>query len=85
MSRHRDDHLDLCAARVLGVLDDAGRSELDTHMAEGCALCESELRELAAGAMVLAMSAPQHRAPAQYSWMVPGWLTSSRGTMVRPI
>jgi anti-sigma-K factor RskA len=64
MSRHRDDHLDLCAARVLGVLDDAGRIELDAHLAEGCPQCEAQLRDLAAGAMVLAMSAPQQRAPA---------------------
>ena len=64
MSRHREDHLDLCAARALGVLDEAGQAELDAHLAEGCAQCEAELRSLAGGAMVLAMSPPQHRAPA---------------------
>jgi anti-sigma-K factor RskA len=64
MNRHRDEHLDLCAARVLGVLDEAGLRELDAHLAEPCPTCEAELRELAAGALVLAMSAPQHRAPA---------------------
>lgn len=64
MSRHREEHLDLCAARALGVLDEAGQAELDAHLAEGCALCERELRELAGGAMVLAMSPPQHQAPA---------------------
>ena len=64
MSRHRDEHLDLCAARVLGMLDEAGQAELDAHLAEGCATCEAELRALAGGAMVLAMSPPQHRAPA---------------------
>jgi anti-sigma-K factor RskA len=64
MSRHREDHLDLCVARVLGQLDDAGQRELDAHLAEGCSACESELRALTAGAMVLAMSAPQQRAPA---------------------
>jgi anti-sigma-K factor RskA len=63
MSRHREDHLDLCAARVLGVLDEAGQTELDAHLAEGCGPCETELRALAGGAMVLAMSPPQHRAP----------------------
>ena len=64
MSRHRDDHLDLCAAHVLGVLDEAGRTELEAHLAEGCPECEAELRSLSGGALVLAMSAPQHRAPA---------------------
>jgi len=63
MSRHREEHLELCAARVLGVLDEAGLVELDAHVAEGCAPCESELRALAGGAMVLAMSPPQHLAP----------------------
>jgi len=63
MSRHREEHLELCAARALGVLDEAGRIELDAHLAEGCTQCEAELRALAGGAMVLAMSPPQHRAP----------------------
>jgi len=64
MSRHRDDHLEMCAAHVLGVLDDAGRAEFEAHLAEGCPECEAELRSLSGGALVLAMSAPQHRAPA---------------------
>ena len=64
MSRHRDEHLDLCAARVLGVLDEAGRRELEAHLADGCPQCEAELQALSAGAVVLAMSVPQHRAPA---------------------
>jgi len=64
MSRHRDEHLELCAARALGVLDGAEQIELDAHLAEGCAQCEAELRALAGGAMVLAMSPPQHQAPA---------------------
>ena len=64
MSRHREEHLDLCAARALGVLDEAGQAELNAHLAEGCAQCERELRDLAGGAMVLAMSPPQHQAPA---------------------
>jgi anti-sigma-K factor RskA len=64
MSRHRDEHLELCAARVLGVLDEAGQAELDAHLAEGCPQCEAELRSLSSGALVLAMSVPQHRAPA---------------------
>jgi anti-sigma-K factor RskA len=64
MSRHRDDHLELCAAHVLGVLDEAGRAELEAHLAEGCPECEAELRALSSGAFVLAMSVPQQRAPA---------------------
>ena len=64
MSRHRDEHLDLCAAQVLGILDESGRLELEAHLSRGCPTCEAELRALSAGATVLAMSAPQHRAPA---------------------
>src|SRR6185369_6110359 len=64
MSRHRDDHLELCAAHVLGVLDEAGRAELEAHLAEGCPECQAELRALSSGAFVLAMSVPQQRAPA---------------------
>src|SRR5262249_16099161 len=64
MSRHRDEHLDLCAASVLGALAEAERRELEAHLAEGCEPCEAELRALAGGATVLALSVPQHRAPA---------------------
>jgi len=64
MSRHRDEHLDLCAALVLGGLGEAERRELESHLAEGCEPCEAELRALAGGAAVLALSVPQHRAPA---------------------
>jgi anti-sigma-K factor RskA len=64
VSQHRDEHLDLCAALVLGVLDDAGRAELEAHLASGCERCAAELRELSGGATVLALSVPQRRAPA---------------------
>ncbi len=64
MSRHRDEHLDLCAAQVLGMLDDASRAELEAHLATGCEVCLAELRALAGGATVLALSVPQLRAPA---------------------
>jgi len=64
MSHHRDEHLDLCAAYVLGVLDDAERRELEAHLAEGCERCETELRALSGGATVLAMSVPHVQAPA---------------------
>ncbi|HEY6194543.1 MAG TPA: anti-sigma factor, partial [Candidatus Eisenbacteria bacterium] len=63
MSRHRDEHLDLCAAEVLGVLDPAGRAELEAHLAGGCEVCEAELRALSGGATVLALSVPQLHAP----------------------
>ncbi len=64
MSRHRDEHLDLCAAHVLGVLDEADRAELESHLATGCEVCLAELRALSGGATVLALSAPALRAPA---------------------
>jgi hypothetical protein len=64
VSRHRDEHLDLCAAHVMGVLDEAGHAELEAHLASGCEICLAELRELSAGATVFAMSAPPHAAPA---------------------
>jgi anti-sigma-K factor RskA len=65
VSRHRDEHLDLCAAHVLGVLDEAGRVELEAHLATGCEVCHEELRALSGGATVLAMSTPPLRAPAE--------------------
>jgi hypothetical protein len=61
---HREEHLDLCAALVVGSLGDAERAELEAHLAEGCATCEAVLRSLAGGATVLALSVAQHRAPA---------------------
>lgn len=64
MSRHRDEHLDLCAAHVLGVLDEVGRAEIESHLASGCEMCLAELRALSGGVTVLAMSAPSERAPA---------------------
>lgn len=63
MSRHRDEHLDLCAALVLGVLDEADRAELESHLATGCDVCLAELRALSAGVTALAISAPALRAP----------------------
>jgi len=63
MSAHRDEHLELCAAQVLGVLDEPGRAELAEHLAGGCAVCEAELVQLAEGALVLAHAAPRVAAP----------------------
>lgn len=63
MSRHRDEHLDLCAAHVVGALDEAGRTELESHLASGCEPCLAELRSLSGGITVLALSLPHHPAP----------------------
>jgi len=54
---HREEHLDLCAARVLGSIDEADRLELERHLADGCAECERALVELSQGAERLAASA----------------------------
>ena len=64
MSRHRDEHLALCAAHVVGALDDAGRVELEEHLAGGCEVCLAELRALSGGLTVFALSLPHHPAPA---------------------
>lgn len=64
MSRHRDEHLALCAAHVVGALDDAGRVELEEHLASGCELCLAELRALSGGLTVFALSLPLQPAPA---------------------
>lgn len=58
MSAHRDEHLDLCAARVLGSIGEADRLELERHLAEGCPECERALLELSQGAERLAASVP---------------------------
>ena len=58
MSQHRDEHLDLCAASVLGCLDEADRSRLEAHLAEACPVCEGALRDFSGSAVLLAASAP---------------------------
>jgi anti-sigma-K factor RskA len=58
---HREEHLDLCAAKVLGSIDEADRLELERHLAEGCAVCERALFELSGGIEALAASAPAAR------------------------
>ncbi len=63
MSRHRDEHLDLCAAHVVGALDEAGRAELEAHLTSGCEICLAELRALSGGVTVLALSLPHRPAP----------------------
>ena len=58
MTAHRDEHLDLCAARALGSIDEADRLELERHLADGCPECERALAEFGAGVERLAASAP---------------------------
>jgi len=55
---HREEHLDLCASRVLGSIDEADRLEIERHLADGCAECERAIAELSQGAVWLAASVP---------------------------
>ncbi len=57
MSRHRPEHLELCAAWVLGSIDEADRLELEGHLAGGCELCDREISSLEEGRRRLAASA----------------------------
>lgn len=59
MSRHHDDHLDLCAQRALGVLDDVGARRLDAHLTEGCSVCEAALADFATATLALASTPPR--------------------------
>lgn len=56
MTVHREEHLDLCAARVLGSIDEADRLEIERHLADGCPECERAIAELSQGAERLAAS-----------------------------
>jgi hypothetical protein len=58
VSAHREEHLELCAARALGSIDEADRAELERHLAGGCPECERALSELGHAVEQLAMSAP---------------------------
>jgi anti-sigma-K factor RskA len=53
---HREEHLDLCAARVLGTIDEADRLEIERHLADGCPECERAIAELSQGVERLAAS-----------------------------
>ena len=64
MSAHRDQHLDLCAAFVLGCLDEADRFELEAHRRDGCSECEAEIARLSEVLPVLAAAAPSSAPPA---------------------
>jgi anti-sigma-K factor RskA len=58
VSVHREEHLDLCAALVLGSIDEADRLELERHLAGGCAECARALADLGRGLEPLAASVP---------------------------
>ncbi len=58
MNRHRPEHLDLCAAWVLGSIDEGDRLELEAHLADGCATCDAEIAILSEGTRALAASTP---------------------------
>jgi len=64
VSRHRDEHLDLCAALALGILEGAERAEIEAHLAQGCGTCDAELGRMGHGALLMAVSAPPLAAPA---------------------
>ena len=64
MSAHHDQHLDLCAACVLGCLDEADRLELEAHRAAGCPACEAEMVRLSGALPMLASSATPSTPPA---------------------
>ncbi len=63
MSAHREQHLDLCAAFVLGCLDEADRLELEAHRSDGCSECEAEIARLSEALPVLASVAPSSVPP----------------------
>jgi hypothetical protein len=63
VSRHHDEHLDLCASFAVGALDEARRAELESHLSSGCETCLEELRALSGGVTVLALALPFHAAP----------------------
>ncbi|MEO5617834.1 MAG: anti-sigma factor [Candidatus Eisenbacteria bacterium] len=58
MNAHREAHLELCAAQVLGAIDEADRLDLAAHRAAGCLECEREIVRLEQTARLLAESAP---------------------------
>ena len=64
MNAHREAHLELCAALVLGAIDEADRIELAAHRAAGCSECEREIVRLEQAASLLAVSAPAAAPPA---------------------
>ena len=64
MSGHRDEHLDLCAAWALGVLDEADRARFEQHLDSGCPECERAMTRFSSDTLLLARSAGA-RAPSR--------------------
>src|SRR6266705_1247159 len=58
MSRHLEEHLDLCAGFALESLDPADRARLNEHLDQGCEVCEQALREYGGTTLLLASAAP---------------------------
>ena len=58
MSPHRDEHLDLCAAYVVGHLDAQDRARLDEHLREGCDVCRDALAQFGHASVLLAHTVP---------------------------
>ena len=65
MSAHREEHLDLVAASVLGSIDEADRLELERHLAGGCVECERAMAELGKVVASLPHSVPPVTPPAR--------------------
>ncbi|HYJ32085.1 MAG TPA: anti-sigma factor [Candidatus Binatia bacterium] len=59
MSAHKEEMVELCAAYALGTIEEKDRKRLEAHLADGCAECETALREFGYGATLLAASAPR--------------------------
>lgn len=59
VSRHTDEHLDLCAAYALGTLDEVSRRHIELHVREGCPECEAALRDFGVATTALAATAPE--------------------------
>ncbi len=57
MSEHHDEHLDLCAAYALGVIDEVGRRRLEEHLAHGCPICEAALADFSTATVAIASTA----------------------------
>jgi anti-sigma-K factor RskA len=57
VSRHSDEHLDLCAEYALGTIDDLSRRRLEEHLRDGCRECEAALRDFGAATTALAATA----------------------------
>ncbi len=61
MSRHLEEHIDLCAAYALGSLDPADRARLEEHLAAGCRPCELALAGFPGPALLLAAASTPAR------------------------